>query len=121
MNQPKIAGLKNMNNNPSPTSPWVKAVFVALMSFCALKFSGQEARKILSNPQPAYPELARRMSLEGVVKVELIVGADGEIKDSKVLGGHPILVDATLKALRNWKYERAHTESKIQLEFKFKS
>ena len=61
------------------------------------------------------------MNLEGVVKVELIVGVDGEIKDAKVLGGHPILVDVTLRALRNWKYERGRTESKFQLEFKFKS
>lgn len=61
------------------------------------------------------------MSLEGVVKIELIVGPDGEIKDSKVLGGHPMMVDATLKALWNWKYERARTDSKIQVEFKFKS
>jgi outer membrane biosynthesis protein TonB len=61
------------------------------------------------------------MNLEGVVKVELIVGVDGEIKDAKVLGGHPILVDVTLRALHNWKYERGRTESKIQLEFKFKS
>lgn len=110
-----------MNNKVSSKSPRVTAVFVVLLTLFALKSYGQEARKILSNPQPAYPELARRMSLEGVVKVELIVGADGEIKDSKVLGGHPILVDATLKALRNWKYERAHSESKVQVEFKFKS
>lgn len=110
-----------MNNKSSSISPQVTAVLVVFLTLFALKSHGQEARKILFNPQPAYPELARRMSLEGVVKVELIVGADGEVKDSKVLGGHPILVDATLKALRNWKYERAHTESKIQLEFKFKS
>lgn len=110
-----------MNNKPASISPWVTAVLVVLLSLFALKSFGQEGRRILSNPQPAYPELARRMSLEGVVKVELIVGVDGEIKDSKVLGGHPILVDAALKALRNWKYERARTESKIQVEFKFKS
>ena len=110
-----------MNNKPASMSPWATAVLLAVLSLFATKSFGQEARKILSNPQPAYPELARRMSLEGVVKVELIVGTDGEIKDSRVLGGHPILVDATLKALRNWKYERARTESKIQLEFKFKS
>jgi TonB family protein len=61
------------------------------------------------------------MNLEAVVKVELIVGADGEIKDAKVLGGHPILVDTTLRAFRNWKYGPARTESKIQVEFKFKS
>jgi TonB family protein len=61
------------------------------------------------------------MSLEGVVKVELTIGQDGAIKDSKVLGGHPILVEAALNALRKWKYERARTESKIEVEFKFKA
>ena len=110
-----------MNNKRSSVSVWLNGICVALMIFASLTSFAQEARKILSNPQPVYPELARRMSLEGVVKVELVVGADGEVKESKVLGGHPILVDAALKALRNWRYERTHTESKIQVEFKFKS
>lgn len=96
-------------------------LFLLPLCLISLNASAQEGRRILSNPQPSYPELARRMSLQSVVKVELIVGPDGEIKDAKVLGGHPILADAALNALRKWKYERARTESKIQLEFKFKS
>lgn len=96
-------------------------IFATAISLSSSTSVAQESRRALSNPQPVYPELARRMNLEGVVKVELIVGVDGEIKDAKVLGGHPILVDVTLRALRNWKYERGRTESKIQLEFKFKS
>ena len=110
-----------MKTNSTRISPWLGAAFLMVMGLCALQTAGQEARKILSNPQPAYPELARRMNLSGVVKVELVVGADGEIKESKILGGHPILVDATLKALRNWRYERAKSDSRVQLEFKFQS
>jgi TonB family protein len=110
-----------MKINSKLISPWLGAIVLIVMSLCALQTSGQEARKILSNPQPAYPELARRMNLTGVVKVELTVGAGGEIKESKILGGHPILVDATLKALRSWRYERAKSDSKVQLEFKFQS
>jgi hypothetical protein len=73
-----------MNDKVFSRSPRVTAVFVVLLTLLALKCSRQEARKILSNPQPAYPELARRMSLEGVVKVELIVGAD-DVKGSSEL------------------------------------
>ena len=95
-------------------------MFLALsVSFAALRSSAQEDRKRLSSPQPQYPELARRMNLSGVVKIEVVVGANGEIKESKVLGGHPLLAEAALKALRDWKFERANSESKIQVEFKF--
>ena len=90
-----------------------------VLSLFALTALAGDVRKTVSNPPPVYPEIARRMQLAGVVKIELVVGADGEVKESKVLGGHPILVQAALQALRDWKYERASSETKIQVEFKF--
>jgi TonB family protein len=110
-----------MQRKPPLGFPWVKAFFAIVLSLCALKAWGQEARKALSSPQPIYPEIARRLNLSGVVKIEVVIGTDGQIKDTRVVGGHPLLVDAALKALRSWKYERASSETKIQLEFKFQS
>lgn len=100
-------------------SSWSKAFLVFVMSLCAMFATGQEARKALTKPAPSYPDVARRLNLAGVVKIEVVVGTDGEIKGTKVIGGHPLLVDATLKALRDWKYERAGSETKLELEFKF--
>jgi TonB family protein len=105
---------------------WLSSSFRGLFLLLALSAyiltaSGQEARKRLASPQPSYPELARRMGLSGVVKIELVIGADGEITESKVIGGHPLLADAALKALRDWKYEKAKSETKIEVEFKFHS
>jgi protein TonB len=74
---------------------------------------------LLANPNPVYPDVARRLRLEGSVKIEVIVGPNGEIKDTKVIGGHPVLVDSALKALKDWKYERGGAETKLQVEFKF--
>jgi protein TonB len=98
---------------------WRKAIFVVALGVFAFTASGEETRKKLSSPQPIYPELARRMGLSGMVKIELTIGADGEIKQAKVIGGHPIFADAALLALRNWKYERANSETKVEVEFKF--
>ncbi len=98
-----------------------RVLFLLALSACALTASGQETRKRLASPQPSYPELARRMGLSGVVKIELLIGADGEIRESKVIGGHPLLADAVLKALRDWKYERAKSDTKLEVEFKFHS
>jgi TonB family protein len=77
------------------------AFFGTVLSLCALPATGQEARKALSKPQPVYPELARQLKLAGAVKIELVVATDGKIKDTKVVGGHPMLVEAALKAVRD--------------------
>jgi len=79
----------------------------------------QEGRKVLSNPVPVYPEVARRLHLTGVVKVQVVIGADGRIKEKNVIGGHPILVSAVEDTLKNWKYAPASGETTTQLEFNF--
>src|SRR5690349_11399555 len=43
----------------------------------------------------------------------------GQIKDVKVLGGHPVLVSAVQDALKNWKYAPASGETTVSLEFSF--
>jgi len=78
-----------------------------------------DTRKAVANPDPEYPEIARRMNISGTVKVELVIGADGTIKSAKVLGGHPVLADAVQKALKKWKYAPGASETTMQLDFKF--
>jgi Gram-negative bacterial TonB protein C-terminal len=53
------------------------------------------------------------------VRIEAVVGPDAQIKGMKVIGGHPVLVESALRALRDWKYEKASSETTVQLEFKF--
>ncbi len=78
-----------------------------------------DARKPVVNPDPEYPEIARRMNISGTVKVELVISADGTIKSAKVLGGHPVLADAVQKALEKWKYAPGASETTMQLDFTF--
>ncbi len=79
----------------------------------------QDSRKALSNPVPTYPEVAKRLRLTGVVKVQVVIGADGRIKETNIIGGHPILVNAVEETLKNWKYAPASGETTTQLEFNF--
>jgi TonB family protein len=76
-------------------------------------------RKAVVNPDPDYPEIARRMNINGTVKVELVIAVDGTIKSAKVLGGHPVLADAVQRALKKWKYAPGASETTLQLDFKF--
>jgi protein TonB len=91
-----------------------------LLSVLATNASGQEARKAISKPTPRYPEIAKHLNLVGTVKVEIVIGPDGKVKNTNVIGGHPILIGATLDALKEWKYEPAKTETTATLTFDFR-
>jgi outer membrane biosynthesis protein TonB len=60
---------------------------ILLCAFTA-NASGQETRKAISKPTPRYPEIAKHMNLVGTVKVEIVIGPDGKVKDTNVIGGH---------------------------------
>jgi len=82
---------------------------------------GQEeiTRKVKSQVAPAYPDLARRMSISGVVKVEITVAANGTVKSAKLVGGHPVLANAVLDAVKKWRYEASKDESTGLVVFRF--
>ena len=76
-------------------------------------------RKVKTKVAPAYPELARRMSISGVVKVQVVVAQNGAVKSTKIVGGHPLLVNAATDAVKKWKFEPASEETTGVVEFKF--
>ena len=78
-----------------------------------------EQRKAIENPAPVYPAFARHMDLAGTVKIKAVVTPDGQVKQIEVVGGHPLLVNATVDAVKRWKYAPAKTETPIELEFHF--
>jgi TonB family protein len=79
----------------------------------------ESERKVKFKIAPQYPEIAKKMGLSGVVRLEVVVAPNGSVKDTKVIGGHPILVNAAVDAVKKWKYESASAESTNTLEFKF--
>jgi len=76
-------------------------------------------RKLKVSVPPEYPELARKMNIQGVARVLLTVAADGKVVGVKELGGNPVLVAALAQAVRKWKYESADHESEIEVRFEF--
>jgi len=63
----------------------------------------REPRKVL-DVAPAYPDLALKAHLEGIVIIEATIDARGRVADAKVLRSVPMLDDAALEAVRRWVY-----------------
>jgi TonB family protein len=76
-------------------------------------------RKVKSKVTPVYPEIARKMGITGNVRLQLVVAPNGAVKETKVIGGHPILVNAAVDAVKKWRYETASAESTGTVEFRF--
>jgi TonB family protein len=52
--------------------------------------------------KPIYPREARLAGIEGIVKLVLVIAADGSVTDLQDVSGDPLLLDSTLKAVRQW-------------------
>jgi protein TonB len=71
-----------------------------------IRVGGQvEAARLIFQPKPDYPPLAKMARIQGTVKLEAIISKDGTIQDLKVLSGHPLLVKAALEAVQRWRYQ----------------
>ena len=93
---------------------------VALALVMALAMQGRaEERAVKSRVSPAYPEIAKRMRLTGVVKLEVTVGADGAVTDVKTVSGNHMLSTAAEEAVRRWRFEPGPGPSTVSLNINF--
>jgi TonB family protein len=60
---------------------------------------------LVSRVEPVYPEDAQHQRIEGVVKLHIIIGRDGNVQDVDQMSGPPLLVAAAANAIRQWRYK----------------
>jgi TonB family protein len=99
------------------------ALALAIGTVCVASLGAQSApvtrRPVRHLVTPSYPELARKMNLTGTARIEVIIGPDGTVKHTRVLGGHPVLAAEAEHAAEKSTFEPASTETTEVIEFKF--
>ena len=106
---------------------WFRTLSLAVAATLILGASGfaqtgtteEGKRKVRTKVAPTYPELAKRMNVTGKVKIEVVIASDGHVKSTRVIGGHPLLVQACQDAVKEWKFAPAPEESTQVVEFEF--
>jgi periplasmic protein TonB len=63
------------------------------------------AARVLNRVNPVYPPLARQTRISGTVRLHAIIAKDGTVQQLEVMSGHPLLVQAALDAVRQWRYQ----------------
>ena len=79
---------------------------------------------MISRIEPRYPPLALETRTQGTVRLRAIISSDGRITALEVISGHPLLVQAALEAVRQWRYrptllngEPVEVETSITVNF----
>jgi protein TonB len=96
--------LRNILRNAVPQPP-APQVFKPAQPQQVRQGGQVSAARLIYQLKPEYPTLARMARIEGDVEFEAVISKAGTIEELKVLKGHPLLVQAALDAVRQWRYQ----------------
>jgi protein TonB len=67
--------------------------------------AGMERPRLRSGDPPRYTRQAREAGVEGVVRVRILIGRDGRVREVRVIGSTvPLLNDEVVRTIRRWRY-----------------
>ena len=67
--------------------------------------AGTSQGLLVSKVQPTYPPLARQARVQGTVVLQALIGKDGAVQSLTVTSGHPMLIQAAMDAVKQWRYK----------------
>src|SRR5262249_35185282 len=94
-------------------------MLLSLLLTVAAGAQDDKARKLITKQYPQYPQIARQMNLHGAVKIKLWISPQGSVRRSEYIGGHPLLAQAAIEAMKDWKYETNTRETTTVVEVRF--
>ena len=79
---------------------------------------------LIHRVDPIYPPLARSARIQGGVVLEAVIGKDGAMENLRLVSGHPLLSQAAIQAVSQWRYrpyilngEAIEVETQITVNF----
>jgi protein TonB len=89
------------------------------------KSGGQIQQAVLIYRKDAeYPKIAKQTGAKGTVTLNATIGTDGNIKKVKIVSGHPMLTNAAVEAVKQWRYrptllngQPVETETQVLVNF----
>ncbi len=67
--------------------------------------SAEQAARLVRHVPPVYPALARQARIQGVVRINALIGKDGRVARLTLVSGHPLLAEAAQTAVKQWIYQ----------------
>ena len=102
--RPSATAIPGVNMNAlTPAAPAAPSAPTA--NSPAPRSGGQiQAAVLIYRKDAEYPKIAKQTGAKGTVTLNATIGADGNIKKVKVVSGHPMLTNAAVEAVKQWRY-----------------
>jgi TonB family protein len=95
-------------------------LFGLLTVICVLPGGAQESsRKLLKKVEAQYPFALKQRGIGGTVRLKVYIKPDGSVRDTEVIGGSPALAAAAQKAVAQWRYAPAESETTMEVSIVF--
>ena len=78
-------------------------LMIAIIGSVVLQAEQSQDLRVEHADVPAYPQVARAARISGTVKVQVTV-KDGEVVETRVKSGHPILARSALENIQSWRF-----------------
>jgi periplasmic protein TonB len=69
-----------------------------------IRISSLSEGALLRRVQPIYPPPARNARIQGPVVMVALIDTDGRIVNLRLVSGNPLLVEAAMNAVKQWRY-----------------
>lgn len=73
---------------------------------------GESLKNLISRVEPVYPPRAKTARIQGAVVLEIVISTEGTVQRVRVLSGHPLLVEAGVRAAKQYRYRTFKQEGK---------
>ena len=61
--------------------------------------------RLIQQVEPEHPAVGQAAHIRGLVVVEVHIDTTGRVISTRVISGHPLLIEAAVSAVRQWIYE----------------
>jgi TonB family protein len=76
-------------------------------------------RKSVHKQNAVYPQEAKDKKIEGSVVVDVLIAADGTVKEAKATRGPRELYDSAVAAVREWRFEKGPSDTRASLTIRY--
>jgi TonB family protein len=97
--------VKNDKKAEAPAEHEIEGVSGRLAKRAVLPAEVSMSLLIRPEASPVYPLLARQAHIQGEVVLDADISKEGSVDALRVISGHPLLISAAVKAVKEWRYK----------------
>jgi TonB family protein len=114
-----LGNLQMKNLCGSKKRYWTVVCGLVLACGAGMCVAQETSRKVIKRVEAQYPAILKQRGIGGVVKLRVLILANGTVKDTQVMGGNAILADRAQKAVKQWVFAPAAADSTMEVSIVF--